>query len=353
MPDSDQVRSAVDAAEQAATAGDFNAAARHLHDALAVQERELGPAHPDVASTLNNLGVVCERIGDYAEAERCYRRACEIVTATFPPEHPFVETSRQNLEEFCKARALPVDIPQRFAPEPRPMPAPVVPPPTLAQAPVDAPSRPHATPPPLPRPVPRALEPKPGRLPLVPVIAAAVIVIASVLWFNRGRGDDISTSPSAVTAAKTPAQMVPPSPTPAPPASAAAATPRPDPTAVAPPPARTPARDGSPAVVEARLCRALTRGAEWTCARASDPASSGPIYFYTRLTTAHDTTVVHRWYRDDRVQLTRELPIGANVGAGYRTYSHLMLDAGSAGQWRVELRTTDGRVLREERFVVR
>jgi len=348
MPDSDQVRSAVDAAEQAATAGDFKAAARHLHDALAIQERELGPAHPDVASTLNNLGVVCERIGDYAEAERCYRRACEIVTAAFPPEHPFVETSRQNLEEFCKARSLPVEVPQKVV-LPPPPPAPVVPPPALTQAPVHAPAPPRATPP--PRPAPRTLEPKPGRPALVPVIAAAVIVIASVLWFNRGRGDDISTSPSAATATKTSAQTVTPPPTltPAP----SAATPRPDPPAVAPPSARTSARDGSPAVVEAQLCRALTRGAEWTCARASDPASSGPIYFYTRLTTARDTTVVHRWYRNDRVQLTRELPIGANLGAGYRTYSHLVLDAGSAGQWRVELRTTDGRVLREERFVVR
>jgi len=37
MPDSDQVRSAVDAAEQAATAGDFKSAARHLHAALAIQ----------------------------------------------------------------------------------------------------------------------------------------------------------------------------------------------------------------------------------------------------------------------------------------------------------------------------
>jgi hypothetical protein len=77
------------------------------------------------------------------------------------------------------------------------------------------------------------------------------------------------------------------------------------------------------------------------------------MYFYTRVTTARDTVVVHRWYRDDRVQLNRELQIEANVGAGYRTYSHLVVDAKSAGQWRVELRTSDGRVLREARFVVR
>lgn len=337
MPDSAQVRSAVDAAEQAATAGDFNAAARHLHDALVLQERELGPAHPDVASTLNNLGVVCERIGDYAEAERCYRRACEIVTAAFPADHPFVETSRHNLEAFCEARALSVNVPPKVRPEPPPPPVPMMPPPALA-----------------PRPTPPALEQKPVRLTLVPVIAAAVVVIASVLWFNRGRGDDISTSPSAVLATKTSAPTATPAPTPTPTPPEPAATRKPAPPAVAPPPARTAARDGSPAVVvEAQLCRALTRGAEWTCARASEPASPGHMYFYTRVATARDTTVVHRWYRNDRVQLTRELPIAANPGAGYRTYSHLVLDAGSAGQWRVELLTADGRVLREEKFVVR
>jgi hypothetical protein len=144
-----------------------------------------------------------------------------------------------------------------------------------------------------------------------------------------------------------------PPPTPAALEPAAAATPKPAAPAVSPPPARTTAGDGSLAVVEAQLCRALTRGAQWTCARASDPASPGQMYFYTRVTTARNTTIVHRWYRDDRVQLTRELPIEANLGAGYRTYSHLALDARSAGQWRVELQTADGRVLREERFVVR
>ena len=101
------------------------------------------------------------------------------------------------------------------------------------------------------------------------------------------------------------------------------------------------------------MCRTLTRGAEWTCERAGDPVGPGHLYFYTRVTTPRDTVIVHRWYREDRVQLNRELQIEANSGAGYRTYSHLVVDAKSAGQWRVELRTPDGRVLREERFVVR
>lgn len=355
MPDSAQVRSAVDAAEQAATAGDFTAAARHLHDALALQERELGPMHPDIASTLNNLGVVSERTGDFAEAERCYRRACEIVTAAFPAEHPFVETSRHNLEAFCQARALPVDVPPKFLPEPPRTAAPVVAPPAVAAPPPGVTAAPRPTPP--PPSTPPSVEQKPGRLRAVPVVAAVVVVMAFVLWVNRGPRTDTNASapvPGAVPATKASAPAATSTPTPAPAPPERAATRKPAPPAVAPPAtARPPARDGSPAVVEAQLCRALTRGAEWTCARASDPASPGHMYFYTRVTTARDTTIVHRWYRNDRVQLTRELQIEANLGAGYRTYSHLVLDAGSAGQWRVELRTADGRVLREERFVVR
>ena len=77
------------------------------------------------------------------------------------------------------------------------------------------------------------------------------------------------------------------------------------------------------------------------------------IYFYTRVTSPREATVIHRWYRDNRVQQTRELQISANPGAGYRTYSRITIDAGGAGQWRVELTTSDGRVLREARFVVR
>ena len=40
-------------------------------------------------------------------------------------------------------------------------------------------------------------------------------------------------------------------------------------------------------------------------------------------------------------------------GAGYRTYSRTTIAPERAGQWRVELRTEDGRVLNEQRFTVR
>ena len=78
-----------------------------------MQEASLGPLHPDLANTLNNLGVVCEVAEKPAEAERYFRRACDIATASLEPDHPFVATSRRNLEDFCAARGLDVVVPVR------------------------------------------------------------------------------------------------------------------------------------------------------------------------------------------------------------------------------------------------
>jgi hypothetical protein len=73
--------------------------------------------------------------------------------------------------------------------------------------------------------------------------------------------------------------------------------------------------------------------------------------FYTRLKSPADTTVQHRWYRGDRLYQAVDLPIRANTSTGYRTYSRNTVDG--SGDWRVEVRTTDGVLLHEERFVVR
>ena len=75
MPDTREPRSVIEAAEQAAAAGDYASAERLLREAAGLQEASLGPLHPDVANTLNNLGVVCEITGKPDEAEQCFRRA--------------------------------------------------------------------------------------------------------------------------------------------------------------------------------------------------------------------------------------------------------------------------------------
>src|SRR6185503_6756463 len=104
MPEAHELRSVIEAADQAAAGGDYVAAELHLREAAALQETQLGPFHADLANTLNNLGVVYERADSPAEAELCYRRAYAIATTAFASDHAFVVTSRKNLEDFCKAR---------------------------------------------------------------------------------------------------------------------------------------------------------------------------------------------------------------------------------------------------------
>ena len=65
----------IEAAQQAAADGDYSEAERLLREAAAKQELSLGSLHPDLASTLNNLALVCERTNKLDEAERGYRRA--------------------------------------------------------------------------------------------------------------------------------------------------------------------------------------------------------------------------------------------------------------------------------------
>jgi hypothetical protein len=106
MPDpGDDPPPAGDAAGQAVAAGDLVSAANHLRATLARQEAELGLTNPDLASTLNNLGVVHERMGDIAAAERCYRRAYAMVTAAFPAGHPFGDEPPDLAA--CEARGIP------------------------------------------------------------------------------------------------------------------------------------------------------------------------------------------------------------------------------------------------------
>ena len=118
MADMREPRSVIDRAEQAAAAGDYASAERLLREAADLQEASLGPLHPDLANTLNNLGVVCEITDKPADAERCFRRAYEIANAVLEPDHPFVATSRKNLEDFCAARGIEVEAPEAPAPPP-------------------------------------------------------------------------------------------------------------------------------------------------------------------------------------------------------------------------------------------
>jgi tetratricopeptide (TPR) repeat protein len=57
----------------------------------------LGPDHPDVATSVNNLAYSCSEQGKYAKAEPLFQRALAIQEKALGLNHPDVATSLKNI----------------------------------------------------------------------------------------------------------------------------------------------------------------------------------------------------------------------------------------------------------------
>ena len=77
--------------------GQYARAVTVAQAALRVAEQDVGPEHPDVATSLNNLAELYRTLGDYAKAEPLYKRSLAIREKALGPEHPRVPTSLNNL----------------------------------------------------------------------------------------------------------------------------------------------------------------------------------------------------------------------------------------------------------------
>ncbi len=329
MPDVREIPAALEAAAHAASSGDLVLAEALLQKVLSLQETGVGPLHPDLASTFNNLAVVCEMANRPADAERFYRRAYAIASASLDPRDPLVTTSLNNLEEFCQARGVASDLAADASAE------------SVVAAP---PQRPLASDP------TKRIMPKAAPAPSSPTVkvgalaAVALLTVIALGWWGQPAAPVV-----LAPAVEIPAEGAPPIAAPAPlarpvveaPARPAAARPTPEP--------ETGAR-----VLEATLCQTLTTGvAKWSCVAPSNPAAPGRLSFYTRVAAANDIRVRHRWYHGDRLVQDVGLAVRASPGAGYRTFSRQTVTASGGGQWRVEVRTADGALLNEALIVVR
>jgi tetratricopeptide (TPR) repeat protein len=65
--------------------------------AIIVQEKALGPVHPDLAKSLNNLAELYRTQNRQAEAEPIHKRILAIRERTLGPNHPYVARSLNNL----------------------------------------------------------------------------------------------------------------------------------------------------------------------------------------------------------------------------------------------------------------
>jgi hypothetical protein len=399
MAERDEITDLSAEAERAMSAEDFDAAERALRKALRLQEAQLGLVHPDVASTLNALGVVCNILGRPDEAEFLYRRAVGIARKELTDDHPYIATSLRNLSELYRTQGKPeklAKLSDRLAPRSGL--------PTVdsvgkvessgAQATSEAVGSDAA-----PRASSDALDsgldfdrddvPPPGRhawpLRQVALMAGTAVALFAVVWLltvgsrtsdvpggssqtsadNRDRSQPDAAAPVAEEAGgigRDAERIVPP---------AADLTPAAAPTPVAVPPetasvsqpisALGDAGDASSwAVADARLCSQLeTRGTDgaplgdWRCTPVVDQAVPGELFFYTRIRSRTSSVVVHRWLRNGSLAQQVDLEVEANDGPGYRTYSLRTLASQERGLWRVELLLADGSLLYAEEFEVR
>ena len=359
----------LEAAEQAAVADDLASADELLRGAARIQEAELGPLHPDLAKTLNNLAIVAEKTGRLDDAETFYRRAVAIASASLPVDHPMIAASRQNLEDFCRARGLPIDTPGVATPAvvdaaaSAPAGADVVaadsalameatPPSSESPGPVPGPQTRTAS-------APHPAAPRSDSRSLARAAIGVVVVLVTVTVLVRRPWSSHEASTAAPTAERT---------TPAPAGARARPTREPAPIEQARPPTiGLPSGDrGVPAgnppapsrssggiiLTTAQLCRTFSpSGDPWQCDPAVDPVSPGRIVLYTRVRSPRDAVVEHRWYRGDILRQSVKLTIRATATEGYRTYSRQTVDGGA--DWHVEVRSAEGTLLHERRFVVR
>ncbi len=72
--------------------------------AVSLFEKALGPDHPDVATSLNNLAQLYSSQGRYAEAEPLYRRSHGIREKALGPDQPEVATSLNDLASLYKSQ---------------------------------------------------------------------------------------------------------------------------------------------------------------------------------------------------------------------------------------------------------
>ena len=84
--------------------GNYAEAAPLLQRSLAIREKALGPEHPDVATSLNNLAGLYQAQGNYAEAAPLFQRSLAIWEKALGPEHPDVALSLNNLAELYRAQ---------------------------------------------------------------------------------------------------------------------------------------------------------------------------------------------------------------------------------------------------------
>ena len=77
--------------------GDYVKAKLLFKEALEIRQNVLGQEHPDTAQSINNLAMLYQAMGDYTKAEPLFKEALQIRQKVLGPEHPDTAQSLNNL----------------------------------------------------------------------------------------------------------------------------------------------------------------------------------------------------------------------------------------------------------------
>jgi Tfp pilus assembly protein PilF len=72
--------------------------------ALGIKEAVYGPDHPRVAGTLNNLAVARQELGEHAVANELFERALRMAEAAYGPDDPRSKQARRLLDAVSQRR---------------------------------------------------------------------------------------------------------------------------------------------------------------------------------------------------------------------------------------------------------
>ena len=78
--------------------GDYEKALPLYQRDLEISEKVLGPQHPSVATTLNNLASLYYHIGRNEEALSLFERSLKIFESKLGPAHPYFKITEQNIQ---------------------------------------------------------------------------------------------------------------------------------------------------------------------------------------------------------------------------------------------------------------
>jgi hypothetical protein len=102
-------------------------------------------------------------------------------------------------------------------------------------------------------------------------------------------------------------------------------------------------------ITELAVTTKIVKGNPIDLVRRISSSSVKSLYCFTRMTAPEgtDTTIKHVWYNGEEKVGEYELPV---KGEKWRTYSKKNIQKGWAGDWRVEVLDSDGKLMKTIKF---